>query len=254
MESLRFGVFTESRVIPPNPGQTAPAVDAYPYRAVGKFFLHDPRTGQDFFCGAAVIGARAIVTAAQCIAHGSPSANQRYYYTNFSFVPAFDNGAAPYGTWKATSHVVPTAWLTSGMVPNPADFAFIEAADLGGKTLGSVVGTLGARTFGLRFNHFTTLGYPANLDSAMLMQRNDAQTSFFGGNNTWTQGSDMGPGISGAPWVQDFGLNPTGPSNLIVGVTSYLPARGIGFIGASQFDGLFNAMRGAICRHQSGNC
>jgi hypothetical protein len=253
--SLGFRLFTESRVIPPNTGQAAAAVDAYPFRAVGKFFFHDPRTGQDFFCSAAVNGARVIVTAAQCVAHGSPSASQRYYYSNFLFIPALDNGAARYGSWKATFHVISNAWWFSGVVPNPADFALLQAVDRDGMTLGSVVGTLGWRTFGLSLNHFTTLGYTSDLDGGVLMQRNDAQTSRFGGNNTWQQGSDLGPGIAGGPWVQDFGLNPTGgSSNLIVGVTSYLPASGIGFIGASQFYQLFSNMRSFICSHQPGNC
>jgi hypothetical protein len=251
-EALGFGgVFTESRVIPPN------TADTYPYRAVGKFFFHDPRTGQNFFCSAAVNGARVIVTAAQCISHGSRFAGQRYDYTNFSFIPAFENGAKPHGIWSATFHLVPDAWRFSGAVPNSADFALIQAVDQGGMTLGSVVGTLGWQPFRLSLNHFTTLGYACNLDACVLMQRNDAQTSFRGGNNTWAQGSNFGGGAAGGPWVQDFGLNPTlAPSlrNRIVGVTSYLPARGVGFIGASQFDKLFSRMRSAMCAHQAGNC
>jgi hypothetical protein len=256
-QSLGGGVFTESRVIPPNTGQTAPAVDAYPYRTVGKLFFHNPRSGAEQFCGAATNGPRVIVTAAQCIAHGSRSASDRFYYTNFLFVPAFDNGAAPYGKWTAKFHVISNAWWFTGVLPNPADFGLLEAVDQGGKTLGSVVGALGWQTLRLRFNHFTTLAYPCNLDACMLMQRNDAQTSGFGGVNTWVQGSDFGSGSFGGPWIQDFGLNPVGAppvplgGNVIVGVVSY---GGTGLIGASQFSPLFASMRAFFCRHQAGNC
>ncbi len=251
------GVFTESRVIPPDTGQTAPAVNAYPYRAVGKLFFFNPQTRQEQFCGAAVNGPRVIVTAAQCIAHGSRVPGQRFYYTSFLFVPAFDNGAAPYGKWSARHLVVPVDWLATGILPNPADFALLEAIDQGGKTLGSVVGALGWQTLRLGFNHFTTLAYPCNLDACMLMQRNDAQTSRFGGVNTYVQGSNMGSGAFGGPWIQDFGLQPAGAppvpfgGNVIVGVTSY---GGTGLIGASQFDQTFSAMRRFICEHQRGNC
>lgn len=251
------GVFSESRVIPPNTGQTAAAINAYPYRTVGKLFFHDPRTGQDLQCSAAVDSPRAILTAAHCVAHGSPFAGQRYFFTDFEFIPAYDNGEAPYGQWSTTYHLVSNAWWFSGRVPNPGDFAFLEAADQSGKTLGSVVGYLGWQTQRLRFNQFTTLGYPGNLDSGVLMQRNDAPTLNFGGNNTWIQGSNMGAGAGGGPWVQDFGLNPSGApavphgGNVVVGVTSY---SGAGFLGASQFDQVFINMRNAFCRHQSGNC
>lgn len=254
------GVFTESRVIPPSPGQTAAAVNGYPYSPVGKLFFHDPRTGQDFVCGAAVAATsfRGILTAGQCVAHGSAVAGQRYFYDHFMFIPAYDNGAAPYGKWSTNYILVSNAWLFSGVLPNPRDYALLQAVDQGGKTLGSVVGSLGWQTYKLSFNHFTTLAYPGNLDAGVRMQRNDAQTSGYGGNGTWIQGSDMGSGVEGGPWIQDFGvqpagapqINPSGP-NLVVGVSSY---GGTGYIGASQLDNTFVSMRTAFCAHQSGNC
>jgi hypothetical protein len=257
-QSLGGTVFTESRVIPPNTGlQNAAAVDAYPYRAVGKLFFFNPQTQQPQFCAAAANGPRVIVTAAQCIAHGSQIPSQRFYYTNFMFVPAFDNGHAPYRTWSAKYHLIPNVWWFSGILPNPADFGLLEAVDQGGMTLGSVVGWLGWQIFRLSHNHFTTLAYPCNLDTCMLMQRNDAQTFGFGGFNTWVQGSNMQSGAFGGPWIQDFGRNPKGAApvphggNLIVGVTSY---GGTGIIGASQFNDLFADMRRAMCQHQPGNC
>jgi V8-like Glu-specific endopeptidase len=255
---LGTGLFTESRVIPPNTGQAAPAVNAYPYSAVGKLFFRDPKTRQDHVCSAAVNGRRAILTAGHCVAHGSPFGG--YLFDNFMFIPAYNNGAAVYGEWVASTPVTTTAWFNSGVLPNPGDFGFVQSEDQNGMRLGEVVGFLGWQTFRLSFNHFTTLGYPGNLDGGKLMQRNDAQTWRFGGRNTWIQGSNMGAGAGGGPWVQDFGLNPAGApavlrgGNLIVGVTSYLPRRGIGFIGASQFDQSFVTLRNSFCALQPGNC
>jgi V8-like Glu-specific endopeptidase len=256
--SLGAGLFTESRVIPPNTGQAAPAVNAYPYSAVGKLFFRDPKTRRDHVCSAVVNGRRAILTAGHCVAHGSPFGG--YLFDNFMFIPAYNNGAAVYGQWLASTPVTTTAWFNSGTFPNPGDFGFVQAVDQNGMKLGEVVGFLGWHTLRLSFNHFTTLGYPANLDSGRLMQRNDAQTSHFGGRNTWIQGSSMGAGAGGGPWVQDFGLNPAGApavllgGNLIVGVTSYVPRTGVGFIGASQFDQSFVKLRNSFCALQPGNC
>jgi hypothetical protein len=256
--SSGHGVFSESRVIPPSPGQTAAAVNGYPYSTVGRLFFHDPRTGQDFICGAAAAASsfRAILTAGQCIAHGSSAGSQRYFYNHFMFVPAYNNGAAPYGTWSTDYFFVSNSWLLSGVLPNPRDYGLLEAVDQSGKKLGNVVGSLGWATYALRFNHFTTLAYPTNLDGGVLMQRNDAQTSGYGGNSTWIQGSDMGSGVQGGPWVQDFGVQPKGSvvksgGNFVVGISSY---GGTGYIGASQLDNTFAKMRSAFCAHKAGNC
>jgi hypothetical protein len=254
--SLGAGVFTESRVTPEG------AVSDYPFRAVGKLYFHNPRTGETLSCGAVANSPRGILTAGRCVAQGSVLASQRFFYDNFMFIPAYDNGAAPYGTWLSGGHVyVSNSWFYSGTLPNPGDYAIILAADQGGKTLGSVVGWMGWQTYLLRFNHFTILGYPCNLDSCLLLQRNDAQTSGYGGNNTWIAGSDMGGGIIGGPWVQNFGVIPAGAIrpplgyNVVVGVTSYVPANGsVGFLGASQFDQAFINLRNAFCAQQAGNC
>jgi hypothetical protein len=174
------------------------------------------------------------------------------------FIPAFNNGNAPYGTWRAAFVATNTDWFNSGTTPNGHDFGMLEAIDdpnVG--TIGSVVGYLGWQTLGLSDNHFSMLGYPGNLDGGMLMQRNDAQTFRFNGNNTWIQATDMGAGSSGGPWVQDFGVQPAGAppapggGNLVVGVTSYGP---IEYSGASQFDGTFTALRAFMCARRVGNC
>lgn len=259
--SMSDGVFTESRVFPPSNGQSGPAVYGEPYRAAGALFFHDPTTGGDFICSASMISPRLILTAGHCVAHGSTVASQRYFYTNFLFIPAYNNGGAPYGTWGWSFTNTTADWFNNGNVPNAHDFGIIEAADQGNNKVGSIVGWLGWETGQLAFNHFTTLGYPCNLDSCLLMQKNDAQTFAFGGNNTWIQGTSMRGGASGGPWIQDFGIQPTGApavpfgGNVVVGVTSYGPiATNIGYLGASQFDSVFVSLLSELCAHKAGNC
>jgi V8-like Glu-specific endopeptidase len=254
--SMGKGLFTESRVTPPD------AVTSYPFRAIGKLFFSDPRTGVGGGCSASINGYRLIVTAGHCVAHGSTNASQRYWYTNFMFIPAYANGAAPYGTWAWSYAITTNDWFNDGNVPNTHDFAFIQIADQNGRTIGAKVGSLGWITNSISNNHLTMLGYPDNLDNSTtswLMQRNDAQTAGSGGKNTWTYGSSMSHGSSGGPWVQDFGVAPVGnPTtsgrNLVAAVTSYVPASGVGYQGASQFDSTFTSLRNAACGHASGNC
>jgi hypothetical protein len=258
--NLGAGLFTESRIFPPSNGQSAPAVYGYPHRAAGKLYFHDPRTGGFGYCSASTDSPRIILTAGHCVAHGSTIASQRYFYDQFLYIPAYNNGAAPYGTWGWAFAATTTDWFNNGAVPNAHDFGMIEAVDHGASMIGPIVGWLGWETGQLSSNHFSSLGYPSNLDSGLLMQRNDAQTSAFGGKNTWTQGTSFGPGSSGGPWVQDLGVQPAGGppepfgGNIVVGVTSYGPLGSIGFIGASQFDGTFVNLRTFVCGHRAGNC
>jgi hypothetical protein len=76
------------------------------------------------------------------------------------------------------------------------------------------------------------LGYPFDLDSGLLMQRNDSQgvVNATFSNNTII-GSLMTPGSSGGPWVVNLGAPPAlsggdtfgtyASHNVVVGVTSW---------------------------------
>jgi hypothetical protein len=94
--------------------------------------------------------------------------------------------------------------------------------------------------------HITQLGYPACLDNAALMQRNDSQGAIDSDNSDNTiVGSLMCGGSSGGPWIMNFGLQPalTGtqfglaPSpNAIIGVTSWgSTSNAVKWMGASPF-------------------
>ena len=102
-----------------------------------------------------------------------------------------------------------TWYYSNGSVPNAQDVALIETVATRA-TEDRVLHRL-SRVFwtgGLAPNHLTTMGYPCNLDSCTMMQRNDAQ-SFAASNNTAVIGSAMRGGASGGPWIQDFGVTPT---------------------------------------------
>ena len=256
-----FGAFfTTSRVFPDA------ATTAYPYSTVGKLFFHDPRRNTDHVCSASVIRPRIVATAGHCVSNPSTNPTQRYFFTNFMFAPAFNNGAAPFGTWTSGQQWVLDAWHHSdGSVPNSGDVALLVINDrnVGGQTrkIGEITGMLGHVLNALSKNHLTLLGYPCNLDSCARMQITAAGSFASGGNNTFIYGSASRGGHSGGPWIQDFGVRPSSNPglplglNLLVGITSYGPtATEPKYLGASNLNSSFTNMLNKACVATTGNC
>lgn len=250
--------YTSSRLIPTT------ADTSYPYRTIGKLFFTKPGVG-NFVCSGSVIQRRIIATAGHCVHSGNGAASG--WYTNFLFVPAYRNGAAPYNTWSWAYVRTTTTWYTGGgAVPNAADYAMIEVNDkvINGVTrrVGDLTGWLGWQTASLSNNHAHILGYPGNLDSGLYMHQVTAQSAVSGGNNTWRYGSDMRGGSSGGPFVQNFsvpaagqpaGLNPG--LNRLISVVSYGPVdTNPKYQGASILDSRWTSMWTAACARRAGNC
>jgi V8-like Glu-specific endopeptidase len=254
------GYFTSSRLIP------LEADLAYPYRATGKLLYEIPGKGS-YWCTAAVLSRRVILTAGHCVHSGTASPG---FYTKFVFVPAYRDGAAPFGVWPATYVTVTSTWATGlGKLPNSADYALLELGDV---TLtdgvlhriGDVTGSFGALLSGLQANHLTMLGYPGNLDGGNKLHQVTAFTLKFDKKaNCGASGSDMMQGSSGGPWIQNFGLPAAGQSvaggptmlNRIVGVTSFgSTSPSPKAANASAFDGRLSSLVSAVCAHKAGNC
>ena len=257
--------FTTSRVFPDG------AVKVYPNRAAGKLYFSDTVHGGNFVCSASVIAYRLIVTAGHCVAHGSTDSGTRHFYSNFLFVPAFNQGKAPYKSWSWTNATTTNNWYLSGAVPNLQDVGIIGLADTNYKRvlhrIGEVTGWLGWWTLGGRQlnNQVTQLGYPCNLDSCARMEINSAGGVGIVTNNLEI-GSLMSGGSSGGPWVQDYGVAPVGASsytagNWVLATTSYeyLPNTNRR-MGASIFQNAGYAGHGFVdlwntaCAWRAGNC
>ena len=256
--------FTTSRVFP-----TA-APKTYPNSAAGILYFTDPATGSNYICSASAISHRLIVTAGHCTAHASTTAP--YFYTNWLFVPAYNNGAAPYGKWTVSYATTTSNWYYSdGSVPNVQDIGVLVANDQTYKravhSVGDVTGWLGWWTqWGRSYpNNVTQLGYPCNLDSCAMMEYNTAQGSGTW-NNTVEIGSAMQGGSSGGPWIQDYGVAPAGApaytaGNWVLGVTSWGYTDTSQMVqGASIFEnagysgGGFGDLWNGACNEASGNC
>lgn len=213
----------------------------YPYRASGKLFFNID--GSTYVCSASLIKRGVVVTAAHCVSQYGA----RRFYTNFSFVPGYRNGVAPYRVWTAS-----TVWVMSGYFTGTAgqcaaiapgvvckdDVAVIELTPQTNPTYpGTSTGWYGYgwNRWGFTsagLTHITQTGYPVALDNGRYMQRNDSQGFIASSSlmNNTIIGSLMTGGSSGGPWLNNFGFAPMlygisfgsfSTPNIVVGVTSW---------------------------------
>jgi V8-like Glu-specific endopeptidase len=210
--------------------------DEYPHSAAGKLFFNIGASTS--VCSAALIRRGIVVTAAHCVA----KFGAQQFYSNWRFVPAYNNGTAPYGTWTAASARVLMSYLNgtdpcfqAGVICQN-DVAVLRLNPQAGAFPGPRTGTLGFGINNFSYNgtgqvQVKQLGYPGALDSGQLMEQTDSQgfRSAQFSNNTII-GSLQTGGSSGGPWVVNFGLAPAlsgvafgtaATHNVVVGVTSW---------------------------------
>ncbi|MET1087266.1 MAG: hypothetical protein ABWY04_09110 [Arthrobacter sp.] len=178
---------------------------------VGKVFF--TMGGSNYVCsGNAVSSANksTVATAGHCVLGGPGQAA-----TNFTFVPAYENGAAPHGKWTAKDLYTTSEWSSAGDLTY--DTAFAVMNPLNGKLLTDEVGGSG-----VAFNEdhgltYTAFGYPADrpfngetIRSCAGPASGDTTNPDFD-----TQGisCDMTSGSSGGPWF--IGSGPGGLQNSI---------------------------------------
>jgi V8-like Glu-specific endopeptidase len=215
--------FSSSRLVPTD------ARVVYPYSTVGKLFFDVPGSGSGY-CSASVINRRVVLTAGHCV--HTPG---KGWHKNFSFVPAFFKGNAPFGTWRAEKIWATGEWINGGnRYPNKADFGVLVMRDnMDGEGVGEVTGWLGWKTRSLSPNHLHILGYPSNLDQGNQLHQVTSSSFDCCFATTAIYGADMRQGSSGGPWVQNFGVRANQQNigrntqkNRVVGVYSWLYTNG----------------------------
>lgn len=180
------------------PSQSSLHTDEAPVSHIGKVFFTLP-TGNYVCSGNSVASANesTVSTAGHCLNEG-PGA----FATNFVFVPAYLNGAAPYGKFAATSLHTPTQWSSAGDMQYDTGFAVV--APVNGKTLTDTVGASGVQFNAARGLSYKSYGYPAarpfdgtSLVSCAGTASNDPFNPQF---NSQGISCDMTGGSSGGPW------------------------------------------------------
>lgn len=252
--------FTTRRISPDT------TINSSPFFRAGKLYFTKP--DGNYVCSAAVINRRILLTAAHCVF----DRQTKKFYTNWLYVPAY-NGAisatSPYCQWSSNYRIVASQWSSSSGYPTTDDFAILVLNDRVcnsyTRTIGAWLGYFGWQTYRLIGNNISQLGYPGNLDSGRRMQITQSnvysRTSYAG-----EIGSAQGPGTSGGPWVQNFGVVPSGMvaiggsgytgSNRVVGVSSYgsVNHNQWQYGGSSVLNNNFVRILNTACGKAAGNC
>ncbi|MBT2595648.1 serine protease [Arthrobacter sp. ISL-72] len=179
-------------------GKTPLHLDESPVSHIGKVFFS--MGSNNYVCSGNSVASNnksTVSTAGHCINEG-PGA----FVTNFVFVPAYLDGAAPYGKWAAKALYAPTQWSSAGDMQYDTGFAVVS--QLNGQNLADVVGASGVQFNAARGLAYKAFGYPAAapFDGASLVSCTGTA-----GNDPYnpqflSQGipCDMTGGSSGGPW------------------------------------------------------
>src|SRR5215218_3209723 len=123
--------------------------------AHGKVFFTDG--GVNYVCSGTALtsGNESVVwTAGHCVNEGPGP-----YFTNWAFVPAYKDGARPYGTWTARTLLTTADWGQRGDFGYDLGAAVVNTS--GGATLTDTVGSRGAGFNQSASQHYLAHGYPA---------------------------------------------------------------------------------------------
>ncbi|MFP5312350.1 MAG: trypsin-like serine peptidase, partial [Actinomycetes bacterium] len=177
---------------------------------IGKVFF--TLGGADYVCSGNAVTSdneSTVATAGHCAYGGAEKA------LDFTFVPGYENGIAPYGKWTAKALYAPTQWTSSGNMAYDTAFAVMNQLD--GKNLTEVVGSSGVAFGEDRGADYTMYGYPAAKPFTGETLKSCAGTAVPDGINPGfrTQGvpCEMNGGSSGGPWF--IGSGPDGYQNSI---------------------------------------
>ena len=184
---------------------------------IGKVFF--TLGGADYVCSGNAVSAvnqSTVATAGHCVNEGPGNFASRWI-----FVPAYENGSAPYGQWTASKLTTPSQWGSDGNITYDTGFATV--ASLNGATLSSTVGASGVsfnQSRGLTYNAF---GYPAAapFNGATLQSCSGTATADpYGQSESQGIPCDMTGGSSGGPWFIGSGSAGSQNSNNSFGYTN----------------------------------
>jgi hypothetical protein len=187
------------------PNAAASAVQETPQPRFGKVFF--TLGGSNYVCSGTATNSSngdVVTTAGHCLNEG-PGA----FATNFSFVPAYNNGAAPYGTWTAQTLYTTSAWASSGDFNYDVGFAVMNE-NASGQSLTGVVGSYPIAFNLARGLTYKAYGYPAANPfngQTLWSCSGTAMQDTFGGSQDQGLPCNMTGGSSGGGWITGGSLN-----------------------------------------------
>lgn len=230
------------RVAPAFPATAAPAIKASsPGRWTsgglisttgGKVFFHNPATNGDYACSGDSVNSNnksVVATAGHCVVDTDGTS-----YTNWVFIPAYDHGNRPFGTFAATS----LHWMPQRIGDADAtwDAAFATMGQVDGRSL---VDTVGGQ--GIGFDLDPGVGVYSFGYGGSDAEGNGEQMNWCAGTEVFQEGHEGGGvwgidcvqsgGSSGGPFLRDFDAGngagtQTGNISISVGDMEYHPYYG----------------------------
>lgn len=222
---------TPSRRTTTPAGSTAPSAPISGVRAavnasatVGRVFFYNPADGFNHSCSGSALNSnskRLVITAGHCVHSGSGGV----YMQNWVFVPLYNYGSRPYGTFAARTYRTFDAWRNSGSRDH--DAAMVTTWNNESNQL--LVNTVGGNGLSWNYSHsisLTILAYPADppYDGTwqQYCQGTTQQVGLFDGRIEMQCG--FTGGSSGGPWLRAYD-NATG-LGYVNGVMSTLASGG----------------------------
>ncbi|MFK4084604.1 trypsin-like serine peptidase [Kribbella sp. NPDC020789] len=192
------------------------------------FFTYTGRTAS--CSGTALTSANksTVITAGHCVKLDGA------FHTNWVFVPAYNNGATPYGTWTAKKTYATPQWVASEDINYDVGAAVVNP--LNGQSLTDVVGGQGVAFNQARGQNMYAFGYPAAApyDGTKLVYCSGKVFDAFISDGIGMT-CDMTGGASGGGWFLQFSES-TG-AGIVNSVNSYK----INFIPTWMFGPYFGA-------------
>jgi V8-like Glu-specific endopeptidase len=169
--------------------------------AHGKVFFTD--NGVNYVCSGTALAGDVVWTAGHCVNEGPGG-----YYTNFLFVPAYRDGAAPYGQFPASRLITTGGWQLNGQFGVDVGAA-IPTKNAAGQTLGQAVVERSIAFNSTRNQSYTVYGFPAArpFNGQRMRACNTAWSRDDTSATPATMGvpCDMNGGSSGGGWVTSGG-------------------------------------------------
>lgn len=195
-ESVKAGrerTVATQKARPVRPGATAQT----PVAHIGKVFF--TLGGSNYVCSANAVSSAnesTVATAGHCLNEGPGT-----FATRFTFVPAYQNGSAPYGQWTATELHAPTNWTSGGDITYDTGFAVVSSPT--GISLSDTVGASGVAFNDSRGLTYSAFGYPAAspfTGETLQYCYGTATDDPYGQSESQGIPCDMTGGSSGGPW------------------------------------------------------
>ena len=190
---------------------------SYPWLTIGRLFFQIPGLTGTYACTGAVAYGRAVWTAGHCVY----TVGRGWSY-NMWFVPAYRNGAYPYGSFTVKSRTALSGWVSAGNLAY--DIGMVTVNDKDGMKLSQWVGSLGFVWNQPATQLFHAFGYPGNYSSGQYLVACAASTydrDPLAGPDAIGIGCNMGSGASGGPWLVAYSPFKASSSNYVNGIISY---------------------------------